>query len=174
MNLKRVVVTGIGALTPIGNNVAEYWENLLKGKSGASHITYFDTSKFKTKFACQLKDYTPSDHFTPKELSKLDRCAQYAMITGGDPSLRRNGVARRATMRWDWVTPSESDSRATLGILIYWGLLRGPPFGRLPQHTIQVHLKFWCGCPGCKMNLIQRFLAKSICSIRKNNQFCTK
>ena len=81
MNLKRVVVTGIGALTPIGNNVAEYWENLLKGKSGASHITYFDTAKFKTKFACQLKDYNPSNHFTPKELSKLDRCAQYALIT---------------------------------------------------------------------------------------------
>ena len=81
MTLKRVVVTGIGALTPIGNNVAEYWENLLKGKSGAGHITYFDTSKFKTKFACQLKNFNPSAHFTPKELSKLDRCAQYAMVT---------------------------------------------------------------------------------------------
>ena len=81
MTLKRVVVTGIGALTPIGNNVAEYWENLLKGKSGASHITYFDTTKFKTKFACQLKNYDPTAHFIPKELSKLDRCAQYAMLT---------------------------------------------------------------------------------------------
>ena len=81
MTLKRVVVTGIGALTPIGNNVAEYWENLLKGMSGAGHITYFDTSKFKTKFACQLKNFDPSAHFTPKELSKLDRCAQYAMVT---------------------------------------------------------------------------------------------
>ena len=80
MTLKRVVVTGIGALTPIGKNVAEYWGNLLKGKSGAGHITYFDTTKFKTKFACQLKDYNPSDHFVPKELSKLDRCAQYAML----------------------------------------------------------------------------------------------
>ena len=81
MTLKRVVVTGIGALTPIGNNVAEYWENLLKGMSGAGHITYFDTSKFKTKFACQLKNFDPSAHFTPKELSKLDRCAQFAMVT---------------------------------------------------------------------------------------------
>ena len=70
MHLKRVVVTGIGALTPIGNNVAEYWGNLLKGKSGASHITYFDTEKFKTKFACPLKNYNPTDHFTSKELSK--------------------------------------------------------------------------------------------------------
>lgn len=81
MHLKRVVVTGIGALTPIGNNVAEYWGNLLKGKSGASHITYFDTEKFKTKFACPLKNYNPTDHFTSKELSKLDRCAQFALIT---------------------------------------------------------------------------------------------
>ena len=81
MTLKRVVVTGIGTITPIGNNVAEYWENLLKGKSGAGHITYFDTSNFKTKFACQLKHFDPSVHFTTKELSKLDRCAQYAMVT---------------------------------------------------------------------------------------------
>lgn len=81
MTLKRVVVTGIGALTPIGNNVAEYWGNLLKGKSGASHITYFDTEKFKTKFACPLKNYDPAEHFTSKELTKLDRCAQFALIT---------------------------------------------------------------------------------------------
>ena len=78
MTLKRVVVTGIGALTPIGNNVAEYWNSLLKGKSGAGHITYFNTEKFRTRFACQLKDYNPEDHFAPKELTKLDRCAQYA------------------------------------------------------------------------------------------------
>ena len=81
MTLKRVVVTGIGALTPIGNNVAEYWSNLLKGKSGAGHITYFNAEKFKTKFACQLKGYEPSEHFNPKELTKLDRCAQYALVT---------------------------------------------------------------------------------------------
>ena len=84
MNLKRVVVTGIGALTPIGNNVAEYWGNLLKGVSGAGHITYFDTGKFKTRIACQLKDYVPSEHFTNKELSKLDRSAQYALISSAE------------------------------------------------------------------------------------------
>ena len=84
MNLKRVVVTGIGALTPIGNNVAEYWGNLLKGVSGAGHITYFDTAKFKTRIACQLKDYVPSEHFTNKELSKLDRSAQYALISSAE------------------------------------------------------------------------------------------
>lgn len=81
MNLKRVVVTGIGALTPIGNNVAEYWEGLLKGRSGAGHITYFNTEKFKTRFACQLKGYVPEEHFTTKELLKLDRSAQYALVT---------------------------------------------------------------------------------------------
>lgn len=61
--------------------MAEYWGNLLKGVSGAGHITYFDTEKFKTRFACQLKGYDPSAHFTSKELSKLDRSAQYAMLT---------------------------------------------------------------------------------------------
>lgn len=81
MTLKRVVVTGIGALTPIGSNVAEYWDGLVKGRSGASHITYFNTEKFKTKFACELKGYDPAAHFTPKELSKLDRSAQYALVT---------------------------------------------------------------------------------------------
>ncbi len=80
MNLKRVVVTGIGALTPIGNNVAEYWSSLLQGRSGAGHITYFNTEKFKTRFACQLKGYVPEEHFTTKELSKLDRSAQYALV----------------------------------------------------------------------------------------------
>ena len=81
MNLKRVVVTGIGALTPVGNNVAEYWDSLLKGVSGAGHITYFDTEKFRTRIACQLRDYVPAEHFTSKELSKLDRSAQYALIS---------------------------------------------------------------------------------------------
>ncbi len=80
MNLKRVVVTGMGAITPIGNNVTEYWDSLIKGVSGAGHISYFDTEKFKTKFACELKSYDPRNYFDPKELSKLDRCAQYALI----------------------------------------------------------------------------------------------
>ena len=59
MELKRVVVTGLGALTPIGNNVSEYWEALVAGKSGCANITYFDTEKFKTKFACELKNFNP-------------------------------------------------------------------------------------------------------------------
>lgn len=84
MELKRVVVTGLGALTPIGNNVSEYWEGLSQGKSGCAPITYFDTEKFKTKFACEVKDYNPLDHFDRKEARKLDRFAQYALISSDE------------------------------------------------------------------------------------------
>lgn len=81
MELKRVVVTGLGALTPIGNNISEYWDQLLAGKSGCAPITYFDTEKFKTKFACELKNFNPLDHFDRKEARKLDRFAQYALVS---------------------------------------------------------------------------------------------
>jgi len=81
MELKRVVVTGLGALTPIGNNIQEYWEGLKSGKSGCAPITYFDTEKFKTKFACEVKNYDPLQHFNRKEARKLDRFAQYALIS---------------------------------------------------------------------------------------------
>ncbi|MDY8135113.1 beta-ketoacyl-ACP synthase II [Aquimarina sp. 2201CG5-10] len=81
MNLKRVVVTGLGALTPIGNNINEYWDGLVNGKSGCAPITYFDTEKFKTKFACEVKNYTPTDYFDRKEARKLDRFAQYAIVS---------------------------------------------------------------------------------------------
>ncbi|MDB4174849.1 beta-ketoacyl-ACP synthase II [Flavobacteriaceae bacterium] len=81
MELKRVVVTGLGALTPIGNNIQEYWDALKSGKSGCAPITYFDTEKFKTKFACEIKNYDPLQHFDRKEARKLDRFAQYALIS---------------------------------------------------------------------------------------------
>ena len=84
MELKRVVVTGLGALTPIGNNVSEYWEALVAGKSGCANITYFDTEKFKTKFACELKNFNPLDHFNRKEARKLDRFAQYALVSSDE------------------------------------------------------------------------------------------
>ncbi|MCT8339266.1 beta-ketoacyl-ACP synthase II [Flavobacteriaceae bacterium TK19130] len=84
MSLKRVVVTGLGALTPIGNTLPEYWEGLKNGKSGCAPITYFDTEKFKTKFACELKNYNPQDHFDRKEARKLDRFAQYALISSDE------------------------------------------------------------------------------------------
>jgi len=79
--MKRVVITGLGAITPIGNNVKDYWENLLKGKSGANKITRFDSSKFKTQFACEIKDYNPLDFFDRKEARKLDRFSQYGLIS---------------------------------------------------------------------------------------------
>jgi len=80
MELKRVVVTGLGALTPIGNNVSEYWENLIKGTSGAALITHFDTAKFKTRFACELKNFDPLNFFDRKEVRKYDPYAQYGMV----------------------------------------------------------------------------------------------
>ena len=80
MELKRVVVTGLGAITPIGNDVETTWLNAVAGKSGAAPITHFDASQFKTQFACEVKDYNPNDHFDRKKLRQLDLYAQYAMI----------------------------------------------------------------------------------------------
>jgi len=80
MELKRVVVTGLGAITPVGNTVEEYWKNLQNGVSGAGPITRFDTTKFKTKFACEVKDFNAADHFERKEIKKLDLFAQYALV----------------------------------------------------------------------------------------------
>ncbi len=87
MQLKRVVVTGLGALTPIGNNIEEYWNALISGKSGSAPITYYDTEKFKVKFACELKNYSTEDHFERKEGRKLDRFAQYALVSSDEAIL---------------------------------------------------------------------------------------
>lgn len=84
MQLKRVVVTGIGALTPIGNSAQEYWDNLKKGVSGAAPITRFDASKFKTKFACEVKNYNVQDYLDRKEARRMDPYTQYAMITAAE------------------------------------------------------------------------------------------
>ncbi len=84
MELKRVVVTGLGALTPIGNNIQEYWDGLLAGKSGAAPITYFDASKFKTQFACELKDFQVTDFIHRKEARRMDRFTQYAMVAADE------------------------------------------------------------------------------------------
>lgn len=80
MQPRRVVVTGLGALTPIGNTLPDFWEGLLSGTSGAAPITYFDASKFKTQFACEVKDFNPQDHFDRKEVRKMDRFTQFAMV----------------------------------------------------------------------------------------------
>ncbi|MAC92470.1 MAG: beta-ketoacyl-[acyl-carrier-protein] synthase II [Flavobacteriaceae bacterium] len=81
MDPRRVVVTGLGALTPIGNNLSEYWESLIAGESGADYITYFDSTLFKTQFACELKNFDALDHMDRKESRKYDRFAQYALVS---------------------------------------------------------------------------------------------
>lgn len=91
MQLKRVVVTGLGALTPLGNNLDTYWSNLLKGVSGAGPITKFDPEKFKTKFACEVKDYDPLNYFDRKEVRKMDLFTQYAMISS-DEAIKDSGL----------------------------------------------------------------------------------
>jgi 3-oxoacyl-[acyl-carrier-protein] synthase II len=103
MELKRVVITGMGALTPIGNTLSEYWEGLVAGKSGAANITQYDASKFKTQFACEVKNFDVNDHLDRKEARKLDRFSQFAMVSAteaiadsalmeSNPNLDRIGV----------------------------------------------------------------------------------
>jgi 3-oxoacyl-[acyl-carrier-protein] synthase II len=84
MQLKRVVVTGLGALTPIGNNIEEYWNALVDGVSGAAPITSFDAAKFKTRFACELKDFNVNDFINRKDARKMDRFTQYAMVASDE------------------------------------------------------------------------------------------
>ncbi|GEL10187.1 3-oxoacyl-[acyl-carrier-protein] synthase II [Flavobacterium glycines] len=84
MVLRRVVVTGLGALTPIGNNIEEYWNGLINGVSGAAPITYFDASKFRTQFACELKNFNVEEFIDRKEARKMDRYAQYAMVSSDE------------------------------------------------------------------------------------------
>tara|TARA_B100000809_G_C15132628_1_gene529180 strand:+ start:1706 stop:2962 length:1257 start_codon:yes stop_codon:yes gene_type:complete len=91
MNLKRVVVTGLGALTPIGNTVDEYWQSLANGVSGAAPITRFDASKFKTKFACEVKNFDPFEHIVKKDARKMDPFAQYAVVSA-DQAIKDAGL----------------------------------------------------------------------------------
>ena len=87
MNKKRVVITGMGALTPVGNSVDEYWKNLIKGESGAANITKFDTALFKTQFACEVKNFDPLDIMDRKEARKLDLFSIYALATADEEIL---------------------------------------------------------------------------------------
>lgn len=91
MELKRVVVTGLGALTPIGNDAKTTWENALKGVSGAGPITHFDCSKFKTQFACEVKGFNPSEHFDRKKERQLDLYAKYALVAA-DEAIEDSGI----------------------------------------------------------------------------------
>lgn len=105
MAFNRVVITGIGALTPIGSNLDDYCKNLMDGVSGSDWITHFDTSKFKTKFACEVKNFDPKEHFDRKELRKLDLYSQYAMVAVkealGDCGIDLDSIDRtRAGVIW--------------------------------------------------------------------------
>jgi 3-oxoacyl-[acyl-carrier-protein] synthase II len=91
MELKRVVVTGLGAITPLGKTLTETWEGLVNGKSGAGPITHFDASKFKTQFACEVKNFDPTQYFDRKEARKLDRYAQFALIAA-DEAIADSGM----------------------------------------------------------------------------------
>ena len=93
MQLKRVVVTGIGAITPLGKTLDEYWENLLKGVSGADFIKQFDCSKFKTRFACEVKDFDPTTYLDRKEARKVDRFTQFALIAS-DQAVKDAGISK--------------------------------------------------------------------------------
>jgi len=84
MQLKRVVVTGLGALTPIGNNIEQYWDSLVNGVSGAAPITHFDATKFKTRFACEVKDFNVNDFIHRKDARKMDKFTQYAMVASDE------------------------------------------------------------------------------------------
>ena len=91
MELKRVVVTGLGAITPLGKSVPEYWDGLFKGVSGADIIQQFDVAKFKTRFACEVKDFEPTNYFDRKEARKLDRFAQFALVAS-DEAVKDAGI----------------------------------------------------------------------------------
>ena len=91
MELRRVVVTGMGALTPLGNSVNDYWNGLINGVSGADFITRFDASKFKTRFACEIKNFQPTDFLEKKEARKIDRFTQTALVAS-DQAVKDAGI----------------------------------------------------------------------------------
>lgn len=93
MNLKRVVVTGIGALTPIGNTAPAYWEGLMAGKPGADFITLFDASKFRTRFACEVKGFDPTEFLDKKEARKVDRYTQFGLVVS-DEAVKDAGISK--------------------------------------------------------------------------------
>lgn len=96
--MRRVVVTGMGALTPVGNTLQDYWKGLVDGVSGAGLITHFDASKFKTRFACEVKGFDPANHFDRKEGRKMDRYAQYAFVAA-DEAIKDAGLDPEASDR---------------------------------------------------------------------------
>ena len=110
MELKRVVVTGLGAITPLGNDVDTTWAAAVEGKSGAGPITHFDASKFKTQFACEVKGYNPNDHFDRKKARQLDLYAQYAL------------VAARQAVADSGLDSAENLDRNRVGVIVAAGI----------------------------------------------------
>ena len=110
MELKRVVITGLGAVTPIGNDVETTWKNALEGVSGAGPITHFDASLFKTQFACEVKDFKGEDHFDRKKLRQLDLYAQYAM------------VAARQAVEDSGIEKADNLNRNRVGVIVAAGI----------------------------------------------------
>lgn len=100
MELKRVVVTGLGALTPIGNNIQDYWNGLCNGVSGADFITLFDAEKFKTRFACEVKNFNLDDFFDRKEARKIDRFSQLAIVSS-DQAIKDANLHEDASLNKD-------------------------------------------------------------------------
>ena len=96
MELKRVVVTGLGAITPLGNSIPAYWDGLINGVSGAVPITHFDSTKFKTRFACEVKDFEPTNYLERKEARKLDRFTQFALVAS-DEAVKDSGITKENT-----------------------------------------------------------------------------
>lgn len=105
--MKRVAITGLGAITPLGNDVATFWKNILAGKSGASALTKFDTSKFKTKFACEVKDFNAEDYFEKKESRKYDLFTRYA-VAASDEAIK--------DARLDFIAMSKEE-RSEIGVI---------------------------------------------------------
>ncbi len=123
MELKRVVVTGLGALTPIGNTVPEFWNGLISGVSGAGPITKFDTTNFKTKFACEVKNFNPEDFLEKKEARKIDPFVQYALVVA-EEAIKDAGLTGRlpeTRIRHSWtrfpVSPMATELRVSIRFL---------------------------------------------------------
>src|ERR1700750_1501994 len=107
--MRRVVITGIGAITPLGNSVAEFWENIVAGKSSAAPITKFNASKYKTQFACEVKDFDGEKYFDKKDLRKYDLFSQYA-VAAAEEAVNSANI--------DFSSYSEEE-RADVGLI--WG-----------------------------------------------------
>jgi len=91
MQLKRAVITGLGAITPIGNNIQDYWDSLINGVSGCELITRFDASKFKTRFACEVKNFDAAAYFDRKEAKKYDLYTMYALVAA-EEAIKHSGL----------------------------------------------------------------------------------